>query len=101
MCSKCYILVQCNIILWLIITTGLSQWHYGHAVIVTVIWGLLPPTDQVLNDQPTTLSVLFGGVSQHMQKHIYLNTIVSHHASIWRQWLYSSNYTNVATCSAR
>ena len=40
---------------WLIVTTGLSQWHYGLAVIVTVVWGLIPFTSQVLNDQPTAL----------------------------------------------
>ena len=30
-----------------------------------MVWGSIPPTNQVFNDQPTTLSVPFGGVSQH------------------------------------
>ena len=42
------------------------QWHYGHAVIVTAVWGLIPPANQVLNDQLTTLKVPFGVVSQHV-----------------------------------
>ena len=44
----------------------MSQWRYGHTVIVTAVWGLIPPADQVLNDQPTMLKVPFGGMSQHM-----------------------------------
>ena len=48
-------LIQCNITQQLIATTGLSQWYYGHAVIVTAVWGLISPADQVLIDQPTML----------------------------------------------
>ena len=48
-------LVQCNVTQWVIFTTDLSQWRYGHTVTVTVVWGSIPPTDQVLNGQPTML----------------------------------------------
>ena len=61
-------LIQCNIIQKLAATTSFSQWHYGHAVIVTVAWGLIPLADQVLKDQPTMPKVPFGGVCQ--QKNI-------------------------------
>ena len=54
-CSKYHMLIQCNITQQLIATTSLSQWYYSHAMIVTVVWGSIPPADQVLNDQPTTL----------------------------------------------
>ena len=53
-CSECYMVVQCNVTQKLISTTGLSQWHYSHAVIATEVWGLISPRDQNLNDQPTT-----------------------------------------------
>ena len=48
-------LVQYNTTQKLIITTGWSQWHYVHAVIVRVVWGPIPPTNQVFSDQPTTI----------------------------------------------
>ena len=53
--SKCYMLVQYNITKYLIVTTGLSQWHYGHAIIIKMFWDSISLTDQVLNDQPTTI----------------------------------------------
>ena len=65
-CNKYHILIQCNVTQKLITSTSLSQWHYGHAVIVTVVWGSIPPAEQVLNDLPTMLKAPFGGVSQHM-----------------------------------
>ena len=65
-CSKYQMLIQYNTTQQLIATTGLNQWHYGHAVIVTAVWGSIPPAHQVFNDQPTMLKVPFGGVSQHM-----------------------------------
>ena len=48
-------LVQYNITKYLIVTTGLSQWHYGHAIIIKMFWDSISLTDQVLNDQPTTI----------------------------------------------
>ena len=47
--------VQYNIIQKIIITTGLSWWHYSHTIIITEIWGLIPLTNQALNNQPTML----------------------------------------------
>ena len=44
-----------NITQLLISTIGLSWWCYGHAVIVTEVWGLIPPTNQIPNYQPTML----------------------------------------------
>ena len=46
---------QCNVNQYLISITSLARWHYGHAVIITEVWGSIPPTNQVLNDQPTVL----------------------------------------------
>ena len=67
--AKLTIRVTCwfiNITQWLIATNGLRQWRYGHVVIVTEVWGSIPPANQVLNDQPTTLKALFYGVCQHL-----------------------------------
>ena len=54
-CNKYHTLIQCNTTQWLIVTTGLSPWHYGHAIIVTAVWGSIRLANHVLNDQPTTL----------------------------------------------
>ena len=67
MCNKCYLLAQYSITQYLSAKTSLIQLHYGYAVTVTAVRGLIPPIDQMFNDQPTMLSALFGGVSQYKE----------------------------------